>query len=602
MAYSMDDVAHRWAHNQMGKNGEVRGSSVHADEVSYYSYSTVIAQYVDRNKKVVLLDDGNYSMTTNRHQWAVRSSLPDDVIIIKTPTAYAITWGHKWTKDRRLWLVNELISHVYCYVKGYIESRKSLQSPFKYTYYQSILTLAAAYNNDCSLKQWLESSYGKLGKASKKSDQFHKREMVKAMLACKDAEIITWKDDKSVIDAACGEGTYDAYQNRRSGVRKGQETLRKTKKFMYDYMGFDEKGFQNHYGYENEIHSPWTAKEIRKMTASQRIDIRAHVKYNREHGIYGDDIFGEERRKREAHERALKFLGIIETAKRWGYRRDCDDDNEEIAHVKDGDKNLFYPALYNRTVNPDGSTGRWVSYPYELSNLARIDCGFTSQLYEDFKASHDKKQFRKRLWQKLMLIDRRLKGYWLQECVKENPDFEVFGDDNHILNELIVRRERYEEQERIRRERLNAEYAERERERKEEERRSQMRKIEMMEQYQNGGLDAVRELYWSGECQLPYDIRYNEDINYGGNVLLRLAKQQGIVETSKGIRMTFEECHRYWNIIKEWHDKGTFTKNITMAGYSVQSFENDILTAGCHKIAWCEIERCYKAMCEREAA
>ena len=129
-----------------------------------------------------------------------------------------------------------------------------------------------------------------------------------------------------------------------------------------------------------------------------------------------------------------------------------------------------------------------------------------------------------------------------------------------------------------------------------------MRRIEMMEQYQNGGLDAVRKLYWTGECQLPYDIRYNEDINYGGNVLLRLAKQQGIVETSKGIRMTFEECHRYWNIIKEWHDKGTFTKNITMAGYSVQSFENDILTAGCHRIAWCEIERCYKAMCEREAA
>ena len=67
-----------------------------------------------------------------------------------------------------------------------------------------------------------------------------------------------------------------------------------------------------------------------------------------------------------------------------------------------------------------------------------------------------------------------------------------------------------------------------------------------MEEYKNGGLDAVRDLYWNKNKQLPYEIRYNKDINFGGNVLLRFAHQEGYIETSKGIRLSFEECHRWF--------------------------------------------------------
>ena len=171
-----------------------------------------------------------------------------------------------------------------------------------------------------------------------------------------------------------------------------------------------------------------------------------------------------------------------------------------------------------------------------------------------------------------------------------------------MLNEIIIRMGHWaaEEAERRRVEALRR--AEEERERRERERQRQLETIKAMEEYKNGGLDAVRDLYWNKDKQLPYEIRYNKDINFGGNVLLRFAHQEGYIETSKGIRLSFEECHRYWNTIKRWHDTGKFEENVTMAGYRVNSFENDILVAGCHEIAYCEMERMYAALCEKEAA
>ena len=117
-----------------------------------------------------------------------------------------------------------------------------------------------------------------------------------------------------------------------------------------------------------------------------------------------------------------------------------------------------------------------------------------------------------------------------------------------------------------------------------------------------GDLDGLRKLWREHRESIPQELRSISELYYGGNVLLRFSKRSGHVETSLGIQITFEECHRYWKIIKDWHDHGTFCEGLRMSGYRVESFNNDILKAGCHRIAFCEMQRMYDELCELEAA
>jgi hypothetical protein len=52
---------------------------------------------------------------------------------------------------------------------------------------------------------------------------------------------------------------------------------------------------------------------------------------------------------------------------------------------------------------------------------------------------------------------------------------------------------------------------------------------------------------------------------------------------------------RYWEAVKRWHENPeTFSqKEIDTKGsgkYTISSYKNDILTAGCHKISYAEME------------
>lgn len=78
----------------------------------------------------------------------------------------------------------------------------------------------------------------------------------------------------------------------------------------------------------------------------------------------------------------------------------------------------------------------------------------------------------------------------------------------------------------------------------------------------------------------------------GGNVLLRV--RNSIVETSKGIKITIDECKRLWSLVKRWHENATsFSREVCNAignRWQISSYQNDILTAGCHSIAYSEME------------
>ncbi len=73
---------------------------------------------------------------------------------------------------------------------------------------------------------------------------------------------------------------------------------------------------------------------------------------------------------------------------------------------------------------------------------------------------------------------------------------------------------------------------------------------------------------------------------------LRIKEDQ--IETTKGARIPVDHAIKFWGLIKSWHEKGvSYVKDhhsIHLGNYSVNRFENDVLTVGCHTIPYSEIE------------
>jgi hypothetical protein len=73
---------------------------------------------------------------------------------------------------------------------------------------------------------------------------------------------------------------------------------------------------------------------------------------------------------------------------------------------------------------------------------------------------------------------------------------------------------------------------------------------------------------------------------------LRIKEDQ--IETTKGARIPLDHAIKFWGLIKSWHEKGvSYVKDhhsIHLGNYSVNRFENGILTVGCHSIPYSEIE------------
>jgi hypothetical protein len=87
--------------------------------------------------------------------------------------------------------------------------------------------------------------------------------------------------------------------------------------------------------------------------------------------------------------------------------------------------------------------------------------------------------------------------------------------------------------------------------------------------------------------------RNGEDVrNLFEITALRIKEDQ--IETTKGARIPVDHAVKFWGLIKSWHEKGvSYVKDhhsIHLGNYSVNRFENGILTVGCHSIPYSEIE------------
>lgn len=98
------------------------------------------------------------------------------------------------------------------------------------------------------------------------------------------------------------------------------------------------------------------------------------------------------------------------------------------------------------------------------------------------------------------------------------------------------------------------------------------------------------EMWKSGKILELYPHYYLKDDQ--PNVWLRI--KNGIIETSKNIKIGRAEAERLWKLIKLFHNGSKFQRDMVLDTtghkWKINSYKNDILVAGCHRIAYSEMK------------
>lgn len=159
---------------------------------------------------------------------------------------------------------------------------------------------------------------------------------------------------------------------------------------------------------------------------------------------------------------------------------------------------------------------------------------------------------------------------------------EVLGTVNVIVDEVCGEGTWLKYWERVERHRVNIEKKRRAR----EEELDKFRKdfYERLEKWKSGELNLLHSYYF-------IDIA---DVN----AWMRI--KEGIIETSRQIKIGIEEARRVWQVVSLLHRGGQFrhglVEDVNGNKWSINRYKNDILTAGCHRIAYSEMESIAKQL------
>ena len=122
-----------------------------------------------------------------------------------------------------------------------------------------------------------------------------------------------------------------------------------------------------------------------------------------------------------------------------------------------------------------------------------------------------------------------------------------------------------------------------------------LEKARKEEEARNKALEERIQMWKSGEIS---QLHYYWFEGNQPNVWLRI--KNGKIETSKGIKIEQTEAERLWRLIKVFHNGGQFQHDlaldVTGHRWAFNRYENDMLTAGCHQIAYSEMESIAKQL------
>ena len=595
------DIAHRFANQDFGKNGHLKSGNVSVDGRNYYSYSTVFGQWIDLEKKVVLIYIGSTSSSSSKHQLG-RYVFPSDVHVFpyndkyrKSYYGYAgcklLYWNEECEYRDRLTLLNYFIDVQFREFE-YITTAKSKGAEMvSYKYWNYAVELCSLYK-DTTIQKWL-----KTGPTSTDTDKEHKLKKKMAKLLLKGE-----RDVKTITDALFGEGVYQKYIDycerfRKADRKKEQmEWLCARLKLTSPYVQYCESGRVGH---------DLTAKQIRNLTAKERIEW--HFR----------NLMVLEWEAKES-ERNAKYAQRKRNAYKWIVGEEPVDEDKYSRGYKDVTKvtNRFNGEVYDLTIEGWGS-----DYTYWSGSPV-----YMSFEYDKFRKSENKEEWMRDFYAKCKLAASNIKAqdickrvgahtkqgqyswehYWVDDeylqSVTTPEEYEICKEylarqDKHLADE-----EAYKRAMEIKRQR---EEEERRRGKELQERLKQEQIQECLANGVEGGRNLWRFHYMSineakSKSNIP-DFQFYD----GGNVLMRFGMKKDLVETSMSIKLDIPTCKKFWKLINIWHKDPSKFKECKIdthysGTYTIVSYENDILTAGCHKIAYSEMERMYNAIIEHE--
>lgn len=579
MNYS--DIKHRFANKLEGKNGCVKAGNVRYEGRNFYSYSTVFGQWLDIEKNVVAIFDGSTSPSSSKHKLG-KWCFPDDVHVFpyndnrggwySYDGCDLMGWDGKFTFKHRCILIDYYVTKIYNSLATIKDGKKKGLENVDFKAWDYVEELCGLYK-DTSVNKYLkwtnDKDYKKLVKLLKNGER--------------NVEVLT--------DSLFGEGTYQQYWEYCARFRKAADKRAKVEALCERLC--IASPYESRWSY-GRLDSGQTAEQIRKMTAKERVEL--HFKAL----AYNENRKHEDERKEKYNKNyrnAYKWIVGFEPNKSWG---------------------CYEEGVHKNCVNKDNGI------VYECSGAhtygfywCDTDVSFD---YDSFRTSDNKEQWiadfyakckEVALNRKAISILKRINAH-TKEKIRSWDEYVYLNDEYLrentteaeyiICSEFIKKQDKYyADKEARRRADEIARLKREEEERKEQEYMAQV-KQEQIDECLMRGVEGCRDL-WRKHLQAIDTARLNapdtdDAFFYHGNVLLRLNLSKDRVETSKDIRIPVDTCKKMWKIVSKWHENPACFKpmeiNTKCSGkYTISSYKNDILTAGCHKIAYEEMERMY---------
>lgn len=536
------EVCHLWAHHSQN---EAESGNVRFDEERLFSYGTCIGERFEINGNVVFVcNDYTFSNSTRRHQSAMRSAIPD-----KDPNV------HVFHVNYNGWGDGSITSPLHGYVRD-----KETEGYLKTDLIRfASLWLARLWNQCLGVK---ENNKADIGVDLGLFDTFKRYYEVtgvmtmKKLLRLTDKELIhymfdgefngsfdirkvrkfirllygDWTTLETIVNFVAGKGEYDAYMKRTEQLHLSGKLRRMSLK-----IGFRLPGLHDWRCNGNVREGSIKTAEYKKRKANgtliswilEQKKLNMSLKASRKEY---NDLRDRRSRAKSRLERYLGFRGWETYRSRYEFGR----------------------KKYITSFDYDGEV-------FSFSGCGNIDYQRLSDKdYVSFIGMSTDEQ-------KAFIHEKRL---WMLSYLKE---------------------------EKARRETWRAEQEEQRRIRDEERKRAEAFRAKVQRAKDSGDYESVREYYYKG---LVADGTVNgmpSSFYHGGNVLLRVTDK--FVKSSKGISVSIAEAVRMWKIVKRWHeDESTFEAYsekffTTLSNYGISRYQNDILIAGCHAIAYKEMER-----------
>lgn len=536
---SNSDVAHAWAH---GLGNHHYGSNMHHDNGRLYSYSTCIGQRFTFGEKTIFITNScHYSSSTCKHQSYMNGAIPrkDENVFVfdidryQRGASYLLWLGYSGTSDKDkmhslLRFGLDWLAEDYANCVGIKECNK-LDNGFNRSGFRKFVKWLEV--TECTIiSKLLKLSSSKLFESVRASFSYDLKVDAKKFKTFFRL-LVEKADDEKIVDAINGKGTWNCYLDRTKGLRLSQKMRRITKMCCYATSGWNN-GFKSVHGYfQAKKEGSITSKKYQKLQKAGNLikSIYAIKKENIEYAIKVYEVNQRRNRKEQARRRLELHCGL----RGWG---------------------SYYSNWSNRIQ----------SFNYCGTVITFRDCfGYTEREIstEEYNAFTALSRDEQKTW-----IGNK-KRWMLEQLQRDRIEYEN-------------RQAQYEEWERKRKlEQARQEALEKER---------AAYKAALLEQGESG----LRQAWHEGFRVSVWNQRLS--FYFGGNVLLRVVNGE-YVETSKGIKISKDECQRLWLIINRWHNNKTEfvgTEPVRAIGstWKISRYQNDIMTAGCHSIAYCEME------------